>query len=256
MELRRYLSIARRRALLILAIVGAALAAGYLITPREKTYTATSTLYVGSRSIDIDPRSGQVSQDHALGLDRLIKTFQEMIRSEPVASGAVRRTEVDRSVGEVVGGTSAAQVTGTNLILVSMTDRDPAAAAALSNAVSASFVNEIRSFEPRDQNDTADQVVSVYQNAGVPGVPNSSGLARNLVLAGLFGIIVAGAVVALLEHLDISLRSSDDVERHLELVVLGVVPALGDHLPTPPAARIEGLEHIERATTRQGSPVG
>ena len=51
MELRRYLSILRRRLLLILAIVVAALAAGWLITPRTHQYTASSTLYVGSAAI-------------------------------------------------------------------------------------------------------------------------------------------------------------------------------------------------------------
>src|SRR5207237_8891782 len=113
-----------------------------------------------------------------------------------------------------------------------------AAARGLTNGVSEAFVQQIKRFEP--SNTDADQIASVYQRASLPG-PNPSSLPRNLALAGLFGLLVAGALVALLEYTDISLRSSEDVERHLELPVLGVVPALGDQLPVPAAKRVRNL---------------
>ena len=43
----------------------------------------------------------------------------------------------------------------------------------------------------------------------------------------LFGLLVGAALVFLLDYLDLSLRSTDDVERLLELPVLGVIPAFG-----------------------------
>jgi hypothetical protein len=58
---------------------------------------------------------------------------------------------------------------------------------------------------------------------------------RTLALAGVFGVLAAGALLALLEYLDITLRSAADVERQLELPVLAVVPALGRELPVAPA---------------------
>lgn len=254
MELRRYLSIVRRRALLILAIVAAALAAGYFATPRDKTFTATTTLYVGSRSIDIDPRSGDVSGQRVAGFDRLITTFTAMIRSRPVADDAVREAGINRPAGAVSAATEAEQVPNTNLIRVSVTQDDPAAARALSNGVAEAFVAQIREFEPRDTA-TSEEIASVYQRAGLPG-PNASSLPRNLALAGLFGVLVAGALVALLEYMDISLRSSEDVERHLELPVLGVVPALGDELPVPPAKRVRRLPTLKQPEPERGASLG
>jgi capsular polysaccharide biosynthesis protein len=239
MELRRYLRIVRRRLLLIVAIVVAALAAGYFITPRAHTYTGTATLYVGSRSINVDPRSGDVSGQRVQGFDRLITTFTQMIRSRSVATAAVARTGVNQSPGAVSGATQAEQIVNTNLIRVSVTQDDAAAARGLTNGVSDAFVQQIKRFEP--SNTGSDQIASVYQRASLPG-PNPSSLPRNLALAGLFGLLVAGALVALLEYTDISLRSSEDVERHLELPVLGVVPALGDRLPVPTAKRVRNLQ--------------
>ncbi|MGH9031513.1 MAG: YveK family protein [Acidimicrobiia bacterium] len=236
MEARRYLSIVRRRLLLIVAIVVAAVAAGWLITPNEDSYTATSTLYVGSRSIDISPDSRELSGDRVHGFDRLITTFTTMLGSRSVAQGAIDATEVERSTAGVVGSTEAVQVENANLIEVSVTDSDPATARALADGVANAFVDQLAQFEPTEPD--AEPLVSVYEPAPLPTTANGPPLVRNLLLALIVGLVAAGAVVALLEHLDISLRSRDDVERHLGLPVLGVIPALGNRLPAMGAAKV------------------
>jgi capsular polysaccharide biosynthesis protein len=257
MELRRYLSIVRRRLLLILAIIAAALVAGWYATPQTiKTYTATSRLYVGSRSISIDPQSGQVrsSGDQVTGLDRLIHTFTVMMQNPQIASQAIDSTNLHRLPAVVAASTDAKQVPRTNMFDVSVTDRDAGAARTLANAMSAAFIQQIQAFEPRNSENT-EQVVSMYQRAVTPSVPNPSSGTRNVALAGLLGVLIAASVVVLLEHLDISLRSSEDVERHLELLVLGVVPSLGDTMPVTPASRVRTMQPSQ-PRGRRGSRVG
>jgi protein tyrosine kinase modulator len=257
MELRRYLSIVRRRLLLILAIIAAALVAGWYATPQTiKTYTATSRLYVGSRSISIDPQSGQVrsSGDQVTGLDRLIHTFTVMMQNPQIASRAIDSTNLHRLPAVVAASTDAKQVPKTNMFDVSVTDRDARAARTLANAMSAAFTQQIQAFEPRNSENT-EQVVSIYQRAVTPSVPNPSSGTRNVALAGLLGVLIAASVVALLEHLDISLRSREDVERHLELPVLGVVPSLGDTMPVTPASRVRTMQPSQ-PRGRRGSRVG
>jgi capsular polysaccharide biosynthesis protein len=230
MEIRRYLSIIRRRLVLVVLIIAAALAAGWMITPRTETYTATSTLYVGSRSISLDPTSDQISGDRVAGLDRLIGTFIELVESRPVAERAARLAQaaVDGAPvpSEIVSGTLAEQVPNTNLIEVSFTDEDPVIAQRVSDSVATTFVQQIRQFEPRETETEAEQVISVYEPAALPTLPEPSGLRRNLILTGVLGVLVAGALLALLEYLDITLRSPEDAERQLGLPVLGVIPAL------------------------------
>src|SRR4051794_20297337 len=119
MEIRHYLSIIRRRLALIVVILGAALVAGWFVTPRAHTYTATTTLYVGSQSIDINPNAGQLSADRVAGLDRLITTFTQLVRTRPIAVAAVRTSGVARSPGQIQGDTNAKQAPETNLMYVS-----------------------------------------------------------------------------------------------------------------------------------------
>jgi capsular polysaccharide biosynthesis protein len=253
MEVRRYLSIVRRRALLILVIIAAAMVAGYLVTPKQKTYTATATMYVGAQQIDIDPRAGQVNAAYQQGISSLINTFLTMIKSNKVARAGIENTGVERTTTEVRGSIAAIQPIATNLINLSVTDEDPATARALANGVAQAFEDQINDLQPTEGDE---QLVSIYERATLPTVANPTDLIRNLGLSLIFGIIVAGGLVALLEHLDISLRSNDDVERHLELPVLGVIPALGERLPTPPPARVEGLEQVQQTGASRGTPVG
>jgi capsular polysaccharide biosynthesis protein len=239
MDIRRYVAIVRRRLPLVLAIVVAALIAGWLITPKAASYTATTTLYVGSRSVDINPTSGQVSGDRVAGLDRLITTFSAMATSRPIAADAAKKVHQARSADQIQGNTTAQQVPETDLIDISVTDGNADVSRALADAVGTSLVEQIRAFEPRSADSTSEQVISLYEPATTPSHANPKGIVRNLVLAGLFGVLAAGALLALLEYLDVTLRSTDDVESQLELPVLAVVPGLGRRLPVAPAADAE-----------------
>ena len=233
MEIRRYLAILRRWAVLVVLIVAAALAAGWAIAPRGHTYSATSIVYVGQRTINIAPAGGQVSGDYAAGLDRLISTFTAMVPTTRIAEAAVASAHVARGPDGVVANTTAKQVPQTNLITITYTDSDPHVAQAVDNALATGLVDAIHTVDSGST--STGQLLSVYQPASLPTVPNHKGTARDLILAGLFGLIVAGCLVALLEYLDITLRSPEQVERQLELPVLGVVPALGARMPVRPA---------------------
>ncbi|WP_271065655.1 polysaccharide biosynthesis tyrosine autokinase [Caulobacter sp. NIBR1757] len=68
--------------------------------------------------------------------------------------------------------------------------------------------------------------IAVIDPARPSGAPVSPSLPRNLALALFLGLLVAGAVVMLLELLDEAVRTPDDVQAKLGLTVLGVIPEL------------------------------
>ena len=233
LELRRYLALLRRRWLLILLTVVVALAVGWSITPRGETYTARSTLYIGSRTLESD--QNDLSGDRALALDRLVVTFSVMIDSEPIAARAIDLTGEEVSAENLVGKTTTEPEPATQLLYIDVVDADPARAQALANGLADAFVEQIRDFEPGTatggEGDVPVLPAYIFQRARLPTVPESSGLIKNLVLAVVLGAGLAVAVVLLLDYLDISIRTPDDAERLIELPVLGVIPSLGTDMP-------------------------
>ncbi|HYD24916.1 MAG TPA: polysaccharide biosynthesis tyrosine autokinase [Croceibacterium sp.] len=74
--------------------------------------------------------------------------------------------------------------------------------------------------------------IAVVDQALVPGAPSSPSLNRNLALAILLGLALAGSVVFLRDQLDDRLRVPEDVETKVGLPLLGVVPRSESDDPT------------------------
>ncbi|HVX18969.1 MAG TPA: hypothetical protein VHA73_13140 [Acidimicrobiales bacterium] len=237
MELRRYLSIARHRLPLIIVIVLAALLGAYLITPRQSRYSATTTIYVGPKTLSLNQTGAAAQAGSATtGYDRFINTFVQMIQTLDIADSAQARADVPRTPKEVLSEVSAQQIFATNLMQITVTDRDPTVAKQLSQAVSDAFIAKANTLS---QGNDAEAYVTVLQPPVLPTTPLDNGIIRNMLIGLALGVVVAGIVVALLEYVDITIRVPDDVERRLGLPVLGVIPALGDRLPTSRTTRVQ-----------------
>lgn len=68
--------------------------------------------------------------------------------------------------------------------------------------------------------------ISIVDRANPPGSPSKPDLMMNLVLAAFFGLGIGLVAALVIEALDQSLTTPDDVEKKLGLSVLGVVPLL------------------------------
>lgn len=226
MELRRYLRLLRHRWLFVVVTVAVGLAAGYLITPRTALYRANAVLYVGPGQLAQNP-----AELYALpGLNQILYTFTQMIPNPVIAQKTISATGVPRNAQEVTSETKAAVVPGSNLIAVTVTDPDPLVAERLANGMSASFVSQIQSYSPGTSAGPGTipaEPAYVFQNASLPIAPLSNGLTRHLELGAIFGFVVAVALVLLLDYLDITVRNPEDLERKLDLPVLGIIPLRG-----------------------------
>lgn len=242
MELRRYLSLLRDRILVILLIAGIGLLGAYATTPQSTQYTATSTLYIGSRIISTQDGQNDLSGDKALALERLSRTFAIMIETPTIAAQALERTDVPRSVDQIANATTATSEFGTQLLSISVTDRDPAVASALANGLADSFVDAVQDYEPESVNQAEGALPTlpayVFERASLPTQPNPTNLLFNLVVGLVIGTLTGVGLVLLLDYLDITIRDAHDAEARLELPVLGVIPPLGDRMPAtiPPGA--------------------
>jgi capsular polysaccharide biosynthesis protein len=205
---------------LITMLVGAAV--GWVTTSRVAEYRTTAELYVGSRDLVQDPSQLYLEP----GLNQVVATFATMIPSAVIAEKAVTATGVPRSAGTVVSETKANVVANTNLIDVTVTDVSPTVAEALANGISNAFVAQVQDYEPGTGSvgSVPSEPAYVFQDAYLPSTPLSSGLTRKVLVGVVFGFVISVLLVLLLDYLDISVKGPDELERRLDLPVLGVVP--------------------------------
>ena len=75
--------------------------------------------------------------------------------------------------------------------------------------------------------------VQLMDRAPVPGAPYTPNTPRNWMTAVVVGLILALGLVGVVEYLDDTIKTPDDVSRRLRLPLLGVVPAVpGKRRPT------------------------
>jgi capsular polysaccharide biosynthesis protein len=224
-ELRRYLQLIRQRLFLIVLsmIVGAAV--GYVITPRAATYTSTAEIYVGSQNFVSAPAELYAEQ----GLNEVVTSFAAMIPSPVIAQRAIDTSGVPRYAGAVAGATVATVLTGTSLISVSVTDANAIDAVRLTNGVAKAFVTQVSKYQTGEAK-TAGSIpyepAYVFQPASV-AFTNGTGLSKRVELGVIFGLAVSIFLIFLLDYLDVTVKSPEELERRVGLPVLGVIPAFG-----------------------------
>lgn len=223
MELRRYLHLIRRKLPIVIVSIIIGVIVGYFTTPKQAYYRTTAQIYVGSR---------EIAQDQSLlylepGLDQIVDTYAEMIPSPVIAQKAIEATGVSRSVGTVVSETAAAVVVNTNLIDVFVKDPNPVVAQQLANGISNAFVNQIKAYDPAQAagpGSLPSEPAYVFQDAGLPVTPLPIHTQRAMLLGAIFGLIISIVLVLILDYVDITVRAAEDLERRLDLPVLGVIP--------------------------------
>lgn len=104
--------------------------------------------------------------------------------------------------------------------------------------------------------------ISIIDRAVVPGGPFKPNLPRNLALGLLLGLMLGVMAALLLEYLDDTIKTPNDVEHHLQLPVLGIVPKLVKQTPRealrdPRSAFSESYRSVRTAlqfSTQRGMP--
>jgi len=217
--------------LAVTLVVG--LTAGYLVSDRTPTYRAGAAVYVGSRQFAVIA----VSPNASAIMDRLDQTFAAMMKSYPVAAAAIQSAHVSRTSSQVVAATDSSVFANSNYIGVFVTDTDPDVAQALVNGVARSFVAQVQTLEPTNPAGNGDvAVTSVFQEAPRPTTPLPTSTKKNLALGALAGLAVGVGLIALLNYLDVSIISTESVERETGLAVLGTIPVL----PRGPGPAVPG----------------
>lgn len=240
MQLRAFMTILRRRAWVIVIVTALALAlAGLSIVRSTPVYEAKATIYIAT-TIDGQYNSGQTNY-----ADRLKRTYSILTTSDPfldelqVRFGLPQQPDVDVVV-----------LANTELMEVKARDLDPDLAAAISNAIAESIVDE----SARTLQGQANPV-SVRQPAGVPQSPAGPNNTLTLALGTIAGLMGGLALALLMENLDTTLHSTEHVRDATGLLVLGEIPKLPRNFDITAVAEDRGAGQ-ESFHTLQSNLVG
>jgi len=228
MALREYLDLLRRRWwLLLLGPVAAGLGAYLVSRALTPIYEASATILVNQTQVP-----GVVQYNDVLTSERLTNTYAELVERRPILTDVIARLDLPLSEGALAAKLSVTSVRNTQLLRVTAEDADPALAALIADTVALAFIEDNAAQLGRPG------TVSIAEEASVPGAPARPHVALNTALAAILGLLVAGSIGLVLEYLDDTVKTSEDVEKIAGLSTLGVVSRFKSGAPSRAAIQM------------------
>jgi capsular polysaccharide biosynthesis protein len=200
-------------ALVAVVVVGAALGFSLYQPP---TYEASIKVLVGQKS----PEASTLTQDVS-GLQDLTLTIAKAVRTGPVAQGVVEQLNLPEESAEgVLNNMSAEPDPGTMFVDVSYKSSDPEEAQLIANTIGQVLEERISEVSIGANGITA----TVWAPATLPQNPVSPDPVRNTIIALVLGSLLGVALAFLLEYIDDSWNSTEEVEEISGVPAFGVIP--------------------------------
>lgn len=199
----------------LIAMLTSAIISFFVLTPR---YEASTTLMVG-KTYAGQEAAMMLQYNDILTANQLVKTYSQIAKSRTVVEQVMRSEKIDTTYGSLSQGIDVKPVKDTQLIQITVQDVNPQRAARLANVTAIVFMDKVVEIMKVDN-------VNIIDHAVVPGAPIKPNKKLNVIIAGVVGFMAALGIIFLLEFLDRTIKTREDIQRHLDLPVLGVIPKI------------------------------
>lgn len=208
MELRQYLQIVRKWLWLI--ILGTLLAGGVaygVSSQATPVYGATTTLLIRTSSDGRDTHGTMLVNQY------LAATYRELLTKRPIIEAAGLNLDLAPSaIDELVTRVRVWVVPNTSLVRLAVEHSDPRLAMELANEIVSVFVQAQRESGRGDSKD-----ISVVEPASQPAAPVAPRTLFNTLAAAIGGCGLAIGIAFLIEYLDDTLSTAEDIDQNLSL---------------------------------------
>ncbi|AJD92266.1 capsular polysaccharide biosynthesis protein [Jeotgalibacillus malaysiensis] len=223
----------------LLAVVVASIISFFVITPM---YQSTTQLLVNQEQTE--PANVQVSDIQA-NL-QLINTYSGIIKSPAILEPVSEQLNNELSVGQLNSKITVQNEQNSQIVNLTVEDENPYKAAEIANMTAEVFQNEIVDLmNVNNVNILSPAVVTDNQS------PVSPQPFLNMAIALVVGLMVGVGIAFLLEYLDNSIKTEQDIEQHLELPILGVIGSM-DNKQTVSTSKVNVQQNRARSE-RYGS---
>lgn len=180
-----------------------------LIAP---TYESTTRIYI----LNKQESSNITYSDLQLGT-QLTADYAELIQSRFVLEEVIQVLGLDSDYAELSKRVSVTTPEDTRILSIAVTDTDPVRAMDTANAireVAAVHITNVMDIE----------AVNVVETANMPMTKAGPATLRNTMIGAILGAFAVIAVIIVRFLMDDTIKTSEDVEKYLQLSVLAVIP--------------------------------
>ncbi|KYH34273.1 capsular polysaccharide type 8 biosynthesis protein cap8A [Clostridium tepidiprofundi DSM 19306] len=223
LDLREVVAIIRTRMKLIVVItfvltIISGILSFYVIKP---TYEARTSIVIGK---DVQKSSDGYSSSDVVMYQKLIKTYAEIAKTSDVAIDAIKSMrsnlsdeEVKKEAAELQKASKITPQVDTQILDIKIQSKNPEEAKKMVDALTISFMKAAKKIYPKGH-------IEIMDTAKVPSKPIKPNKKLNIAIAFVLGLILSIGIVFLLEYMDNTIKTEEDVEKLLKVPVIGNIP--------------------------------
>jgi capsular polysaccharide biosynthesis protein len=159
----------------------------------------------------------QYQYSDVLMYQQMVKTYAEIAKSKAVAEKSAEKVNHIKPVDAIQNMMSVNPQPNTQIINIKIRDNNADAAARIANSVADSLIEVSGSLYPVGS-------IKVVDRASIPVSPVKPRPLFNASIAFFAGIIVSLGIVFVIDYMDNTIKTSEDIEKYIEIPVIGVIP--------------------------------
>lgn len=196
----------------LLSTLVSGLVSFFLISPK---YEASTKLFIGKEA-----GAGSVAgydQNEIAMYQKLMKTYSEAIKTRDLVGRAIKVANSNLTEDEVLKKLTVVTVADTQILQIKIDDKNPNMAATMVQAITNEFVTTSKALVPNGN-------IKVIETVKIPEIPVSPNKKMNIAIAFLLGLMVSVGISFLLEFLDNTYKNREQLEKELDIPVIGTIP--------------------------------
>lgn len=184
----------------------------YTVITRVPMYRSNTTIVLVSENQNESYNTSELQLNK-----NLVGTYSEIIKSRKVLNQVIKNLKLHYTVAQLSNNISVSAVANTEIIRVSVGDKNAKVAAKIANEIADVFMTEIQKIYKLNN-------VSVVDKA-VKGVkPYNVNYVKDNAIYTAIGLVLSCGIIFIKFYFDTTIKTSDEIENKLGLTVLGIVP--------------------------------
>ena len=182
----------------------------FIIAP---TYEASTKVFIGKEESSVE----NYNYNDITMYQKLLKTYSELIKTKDLINRSITNSEYELEVEDVLNNVSVTTVSDTQMIQIAYKSTSPNIAKNMLENITNEFITTAQELVPNGN-------VRVLETVELPEEPVAPNKKMNIAIAFILGMMVGLGIVFLLEYLDNTYKNKEQLEKDLDIPVLGVIP--------------------------------
>ncbi len=181
---------------------------------KRPMYTTSTTIVLVKD--DEKSESSTIEQSDITLNQKLVSTYRQIVKSRLVVGQVIKDLNLDYSIDSLSSRINVQSVDETEILKISVTDKDAEMAAKIANSLADVFDKEIKKIYNISN-------VSVIDVAEINEVPSNIHTLKDTLIAAVVGLVLSSGIVFVIFYFDDIVRDSETLEKELNLPVLAKV---------------------------------